>query len=38
MNLTQKLCEPLFLVFDFRRFERATYDQVITEFVKGKVA
>jgi hypothetical protein len=36
-DLTQKLCEPLFLVFDFARFDRAIYEQIVTDFIKGKV-
>lgn len=38
VDLTQKLCEPLFLVFDFTRFKRTVYEQIVTDFVNGKVS
>jgi hypothetical protein len=35
--LVEKLCEPLFLIFDFQRFGRDIYQQIVTDFVNGKI-
>jgi hypothetical protein len=37
VDLTRKLCEPLFLLFDFKRFNRPIYEQIVTDFVNGRV-
>jgi cellulose biosynthesis protein BcsQ len=37
VDLVQKLCEPLFMVFDFARFERSIYADIVGRFLKGEV-
>jgi MinD-like ATPase involved in chromosome partitioning or flagellar assembly len=37
VRLVEKLCEPLFLLFDFQRFGRDIYQEIVTDFVNGKV-
>ena len=37
VDLVEKLCAPLFLLFNFQRFGKATYQQIVTDFVNGKV-
>jgi len=32
------LAEPLFLIFDFAHFEQQIYEQLVTDFVAGKVS
>jgi hypothetical protein len=36
IELVQKLCEPLFMVFDFARFERSIYGDIVGKFLKGQ--
>jgi hypothetical protein len=38
VDLVQQLCTPLFLLFDFQRFDRNVYEQRVNDFVNGKVA
>jgi hypothetical protein len=35
--LVEKLCAPLFLLFNFQRFGRDTYQEIVSDFVSGKV-
>src|ERR1039457_2180402 len=37
VDLVKKLCEPLFVIFDFASFPDDIYRQIVTDFVKGKV-
>ena len=37
VDLVEKLCEPLFLIFDFKRFGRHIYQTIVTDVVNGKV-
>jgi Mrp family chromosome partitioning ATPase len=37
VNLVKKFCEPLFIVFDFASFKDEMYQQIVTDFVRGKV-
>jgi hypothetical protein len=37
VDLVEKLCAPLFLLFNFQRFGKVTYQQIVTDFVNGKV-
>jgi len=37
VDLVEKLSAPLFLLFDFQRFRREVYQQIVTDFVNGKV-
>jgi MinD-like ATPase involved in chromosome partitioning or flagellar assembly len=36
MGLVKKLCEPLFVVFDYATFPDAVYQEIVTDFVRGK--
>lgn len=38
VETVKKLCEPLFVVFDFASFSDDVYQQIVTDFVKGKVS
>jgi len=38
VELVKKLCEPLFVIFDFATFPDEVYQQIVTAFVHGKVA
>jgi MinD-like ATPase involved in chromosome partitioning or flagellar assembly len=38
VDLVEKLCEPLFLIFDFQRFGRHVYQKIVTDFVNGRVS
>jgi MinD-like ATPase involved in chromosome partitioning or flagellar assembly len=38
VETVKKLCEPLFVVFDFASFSDEVYQQIVTDFVKGKVS
>jgi len=38
VSLVKKLCEPLFVIFDFATFPDEVYQQIVTAFVHGKVA
>jgi MinD-like ATPase involved in chromosome partitioning or flagellar assembly len=35
--LVKKVCEPLFVIFDFEKFEDAVYEQIVTDFVQGRI-
>ena len=37
IDLVKRLAEPLFLIFNFGHFEHQIYEQIITDFVAGKV-
>jgi hypothetical protein len=37
VDLSRKLCEPLFVIFDYSSVPDDTYRQIVTEFMKGKV-
>jgi hypothetical protein len=37
VDLVEKLCAPLFLLFNFQRFGKVTYQEIVTDFVNGKV-
>ncbi|HEV3197595.1 MAG TPA: hypothetical protein VGZ73_06795, partial [Bryobacteraceae bacterium] len=37
VELVKKLCEPLFVIFDYTTFPDDIYQQIVTDFVKGKV-
>jgi len=37
VDLVKKLCEPLFVIFDFAIFGDDIYEQIVTNFVNGKV-
>jgi hypothetical protein len=37
VDLVKKLCEPLFVIFDFASFPDEVYRQIVSDFVKGKV-
>jgi MinD-like ATPase involved in chromosome partitioning or flagellar assembly len=37
VDLVKKLCEPLFTLFDFAEFANEIYQQIVTDFVKGRV-
>jgi hypothetical protein len=37
VGLVKKLCEPLFVLFDFSVFPDETYEQIVNDFRKGKV-
>ena len=36
VSLVKKLCAPLFMIFDYTEIPDEVYDQVITDFVKGR--
>jgi hypothetical protein len=36
-KLVKSLCEPLFMVFDFAGFPDATYEQIVSNFIQGRV-
>jgi cellulose biosynthesis protein BcsQ len=38
VDLVRKLCAPLFIIFDFAEFSDDTYQQIVTNFLKGKVS
>jgi hypothetical protein len=38
VETVKKLCEPLFVVFDFATFSDEVYEQIVTDFVKGRVS
>jgi len=38
VELVKKLCEPLFIIFDYAEFPDEIYRQIVTDFVTGKVA
>jgi cellulose biosynthesis protein BcsQ len=38
VDLVKKLCEPLFIIFDFAEFADEIYQQIVTDFVRGKVS
>ncbi|HXB70311.1 MAG TPA: hypothetical protein VNY05_18825 [Candidatus Acidoferrales bacterium] len=38
VELVKKLCEPLFVVFDFASFPDEVYRQIVTDFLRGKVS
>ena len=33
----KRLCKPLFVVFDFESFPDDVYQQIVTDFVNGKI-
>ena len=35
-SLVKKLCAPLFMIFDYTEISDEVYEQIITEFVKGR--
>jgi MinD-like ATPase involved in chromosome partitioning or flagellar assembly len=37
ISLVKSLCQPLFILFDFARFEDRTYQQIVSSFIQGKV-
>jgi cellulose biosynthesis protein BcsQ len=37
VDIVKKLCEPLFVIFDFATFSDEVYEQRVTDFVNGKV-
>ena len=38
VDLVEKLCEPLFLIFDFQRFGRPIYQTIVSDVVNGKLS
>jgi len=38
VDLVKRLCEPLFVLFDFATFPDDVYRQIVNDFVNGKVA
>jgi hypothetical protein len=39
VGLVEKLCEPLFVLFNFAHFERKKYEgSIVANFIAGKVA
>jgi hypothetical protein len=38
VELVKKLCEPLFVIFDFASFDDDVYRESVTDFVRGKVS
>jgi hypothetical protein len=36
VSLVKKLCAPLFMIFDYTEISDEVYEQIITEFVKGR--
>jgi hypothetical protein len=37
VELVKKLCEPLFVVFDYASFDDNIYREIVTDFLRGKV-
>jgi MinD-like ATPase involved in chromosome partitioning or flagellar assembly len=37
VDLVKKLCEPLFVIFDYATFVDAVYRQIVTDFINGKI-
>jgi len=37
VELVKKLCAPLFVIFDYQHFDDDIYQQLVTDFIKGKV-
>ena len=37
VDLVKKLCEPLFVIFDYAEFPDEIYRQIVTDFVNGKI-
>ena len=37
VSLVRQLCEPLFLLFGFTRFDQSLYQQIVTDFRNGKI-
>lgn len=38
VETVKKLCEPLFVVFDFATFSNEVYQQIVTNFVQGRIS
>jgi hypothetical protein len=38
VDLVKKLCAPLFIIFDFAEFGDEIYQQIVTDFLKGKAS
>ena len=36
VDLVKRLCEPLFVLFDFAEIRDETYQQIVTDFINGK--
>jgi hypothetical protein len=36
-RLVEKLCSPLFLLFDFFKLDPMTYERIVSNFVAGKI-
>lgn len=37
VELVKKLCEPLFVIFDYAEFSDEIYREIVTEFISGKI-
>ena len=37
VELVKKLCEPLFVIFDYAEISNEDYRKIVTEFVNGKI-
>ncbi len=37
VGLVKTLCEPLFVIFDFAKFGDDIYDQIVSNYIQGKV-
>jgi len=35
VTLVETLCEPLFVIFDYARFDHSVYTQIVTNFIQG---
>jgi len=35
VKLVKSLCEPLFIIFNFKKFDDSTYEQIVTRFIQG---
>jgi hypothetical protein len=36
VSLVKKLCAPLFMIFDYTEIPDEVYEQIITDFIKGR--
>jgi hypothetical protein len=37
VDLVIQICAPLFMLFDFKQFDRKVYEQIVVDFVAGKI-
>jgi hypothetical protein len=38
ISLVKSICEPLFVIFDFAKFPDETYQDIVSNFIQGRVS